>query len=176
MDPIKNYQAEETLKSGQPVIIRAIRPEDKDKIVRAFQNLESDSIYTRLFSFKKELTESDLTRITEVDFEKDVALVVTRSIDQEEIIIGSGRYVVLEGTHEGLHAEVAFLVEEDYHGQGMARMILRHLTEIARSRGITAFEAEVLARNKAMLTAFARSNLPMEKNYIDDTVHITLML
>jgi RimJ/RimL family protein N-acetyltransferase len=176
IEDIKNYQAEERLKNGESVTIRAIRPEDKEKIVQAFQNLEQESIYTRLFSFKKELTDSDLTRITEVDFDKEVALVVTRGTGKDEIIIGSGRYVIFGGTPEGPHAEVAFLVEEDYQGQGMARIIISHLTAIARSRGLTAFEAEVLPKNKAMLTAFARCGLPMEQHYTDDTVHVTLAL
>jgi GNAT superfamily N-acetyltransferase len=176
IDDVKNYRAEELLKNGTPVVIRAIRPDDKEKVVQAFKNLEKESIYTRLFTHKKELTDKDLVWITEVDFEKDVALVVTRVIDRDEIIIGAGRYVTFEGAEGGPHAEVAFLVEEDYQGQGMARIILRHLTAIARSRGIPCFEAEVLPGNKGMLTAFARSGLPMEQHYVEDIVHVTLFL
>jgi RimJ/RimL family protein N-acetyltransferase len=175
-DDIRNYRAEERLKNGVTVTIRVIRPEDKEKIVWAFRNLEKESIYTRLFSFKKELTDGDLKRITEVDFQKEVALVVTHTSGKDEVIIGSGRYVITEETGEGSHAEVAFLVEEDFHGLGMAKTILRHLTAIARSRGLAAFEAEVLPGNKAMLTAFARSGLPMEQHHTGDTVHITLSL
>ena len=175
-EDLRNYRTEEQLKNGQPITVRAISPEDKEKVVTAFKNLKRESVYTRLFTFKNDLTENDLKWITEVDFEKEVALVVTRTIGDDEIIIGSGRYVITGDTSQGPKAEVAFLVEEDYQGQGMARIILRHLTAIARSRGITAFEAEVLPGNKAMLTAFARSNLPMEKHYADDTVHITLAL
>jgi GNAT superfamily N-acetyltransferase len=173
---VSNYRVEEQLKNGEPITIRAIRPEDKGKIITAFENLERESIYTRLFSFKKELNEGDLRRITEVDFDQEVALVVTHMVGNDEIIIGSGRYVMTGETGEGPQAEVAFLVEEDFHGLGMAKTILRHLTAIARSRGIAAFEAEVLPGNKAMLTAFARSGLPMEQRYSSDTVHITLRL
>jgi RimJ/RimL family protein N-acetyltransferase len=176
IDDIRNYRAEERLKNGEPIIIRAIRPEDKGKIITAFENLERESIYTRLFSFKKELTDGDLKRITEVDFDNEVALVVTHIVGNDEIIIGSGRYVITGETDQGPHAEVAFLVEEDFHGLGMAKTILRHLTAIARSRGLAAFEAEVLPGNKAMLTAFARSGLPMEQHHTGETVHITLSL
>jgi RimJ/RimL family protein N-acetyltransferase len=176
MDDIKNYQVEERLKNGNPVIIRAIRPDDNVRIKEAFKNLDPQSVYTRLFTFKKELTDSDLKRITEVDFEKEVALVVARGTGNHEVIIGSGRYFVLEGGEDGPHAEVAFMVEEDYQGQGIAKMIIRHLTAIARSRGLTAFEAEVLRENKAMLTAFARCGLPMTQQYTGETMHVTLSL
>jgi RimJ/RimL family protein N-acetyltransferase len=175
-EDLKKYRVEERLKNGEPILIRAIRSDDREKIIKAFHNLEQESIYTRLFGFKKELTEMDLKRILQVDFEKEVALVVTRVIGEEEIIIGSGRYVLLEDARGGFHAEVAFLVEEDYQGQGMARIILRHLTAIARSRGITAFEAEVLPKNKAMLTAFARCDLPMTQHHTGETIHVTLSL
>ena len=176
IDDIKSYRAGERLKDGQAVIIRAIRADDKEKIARAFRNLEKESIYTRLFTHKTELTESDLKKFTEIDFEKEVGLVVTREIDTEEIIIGSGRYFAFEGAGGKRHAEVAFTVEEDYQGQGMARMILRHLTAIARSRGIVGFDAEVLPGNKAMLAAFARSGLPMKQHFTGDVVHVTLSL
>jgi GNAT superfamily N-acetyltransferase len=175
-DDIKKYQTLERLKDGQPVTIRAIRAEDKEKVNRAFQNLDRESVYTRLFSYKQELTENDLKRITEIDYEKEVGLVVTRALEKEEIIIGSGRYFAFDGADGRLHAEVAFLVEEDYQGQGMARMILSHLAAIARSRGIAFFEAEVLPGNKAMLTAFARSGLPMKQRHAGDTIQVTLSL
>jgi RimJ/RimL family protein N-acetyltransferase len=175
-DDIKNYRAAERLKNGQAVTIRAIRSDDKDKIARAFRNLEQESIYTRLFTHKTELTDGDLKKITEIDFEKEVGLVVTRDIGTEEVIIGSGRYFAYQGDDGRLHAEVAFIVEEDYQGLGMARVILRHLTAIARSRGIACFDAEVLPENKAMLMAFARSGLPMKQDYAGDVVHVRLSL
>ncbi len=122
------------------------------------------------------MTDDDLKKFTEIDFEKEVGLVVTRDIDTEEFIIGSGRYFAFEGDDGKRHAEVAFTVEEDYQGQGMARMILRHLTAIARSGGIVGFDAEVLPENKATLMAFSRSGLPMTQHFTGDVVHITLSL
>ncbi len=61
-------------------------------------------------------------------------------------------------------AEIAFTVEEDYQGQGIASSILRHLIHIAREKGVSRFEADVLAENIAMLAVFARSGLPMKKS------------
>jgi GNAT superfamily N-acetyltransferase len=176
LDDIKNYHAEERLKNGQPVTVRAIQADDKERIHRAFRNLEKESVYTRLFTHKTELTEGDLKRITEIDFEREVGLVVALGSEAKEVIIGSGRYFAFGGADGQLHAEVAFMVEEDYQGQGLARTIMRHLAGIARSRGITFFDAEVLPENKAMLVAFARSGLPMTQHYSGDVVHVTLSL
>jgi hypothetical protein len=57
--------------------------------------------------------------------------------------------------------QVAFTVEEDYQGLGIASRLLEHLVRIARDRGIAEFVAEVLPRNTAMLRVFTRSGLPM---------------
>ena len=59
----------EKLKDGTVVTIRAIRPDDKDRIVDAFKNLEAESVYTRFFRHKSTLTDGELKAVTEVDFE-----------------------------------------------------------------------------------------------------------
>ena len=176
IDDIRNYRAVERLKDGRSVTVRAIRADDKERISRAFHNLEKESVYTRLFSHKTELTDGDLKRITEIDFAREVGLVVTLGSDVSEVIIGSGRYFTYESVDGRRHAEVAFMVEEDYQGQGLARTIMRHLAAIARSRGIAFFDAEVLPENKSMLVAFARSGLPMTQDYAGDVVHVMLSL
>ena len=173
----QNYKVADKLKDGTAVTIRAIRPDDKNRIVEAFRNLDAESIYTRFFRYKSELTGEELRAITEVDFESTVALVVTIPAGGgEETIIGAGRYVLYDPPNALRSAEIAFTVEEDYHGQGMASCILKHLIHIARNKGVSQFEAEVLVENKAMLAVFARSGLPMKKSLEEGVVHVSLSL
>lgn len=173
----RNYSRPEKLKNGQEVTIRAIRPEDKVRIAEAFKSLEPESIYTRFFRFKQELTEAELQQVTEVDFETTVALVVTLPADElREAIIGAGRYVQYDPPNPERSAEIAFTVEEDYQGQGIASMILRHLLLIAREKGLAQFEAEVLPENSSMLAVFGRSGLPMKQSFQDGAIHAVLSL
>ena len=173
----QNYKVADKLKDGTAVTVRAIRPEDKVRIVEAFKNLDPESIYTRFFRHKSQLTDEELKTITEVDFESTVALVVTiPGGGGEETIIGAGRYVLYDPPNPLRSAEIAFTIEEDYHGQGMASCVLRHLIHIARDKGVSRFEAEVLAENRAMLTVFARSGLPMKKSLEEGVVHVSLSL
>ena len=171
-----NYEVTDTLKKGAVVKIRSVRPDDKGKISEAFRNLESESIYTRFFQHKKELSEKELEKATEVDFKNVVALVVTIGEKDNEVIIGGGRYVILDGSADAPSAEVAFTVEEDYHGQGIAGRLLKHLGRIGREKGVHQFEAEVLPENKGMLTVFSRSGFPMKKKHEEGVVHVTLSL
>jgi GNAT superfamily N-acetyltransferase len=174
-DP-RDFARSDTLKNGVAVTIRHLRPDDRERVARAFRELDPESIYTRLFSYRKELTEAGLDRVMRVDPDSEVALVVTTLRDGDEIIIGSGRYVVTGGRDGARKAEVAFVVEEDYQGQGIAGKLVRHLAAIARDRGIAEFEADVLASNTSMLVVFARAGLPMRKRNDDGTVHVTMSL
>jgi RimJ/RimL family protein N-acetyltransferase len=173
----QNYKVDEKLKDGTAVTIRAIRPDDKDRIAVAFRNLEADSVYTRFFRYKSELSEGELKSATEVDFEYTVALVVTIPADGgNETIIGAGRYILYAPPNTQRSAEIAFTVEEDYQGRGIASRILRHLIHIAQGKGVSQFEAEVLAENRSMLGVFARSGLPMKKTLEEGSLHVTLSL
>lgn len=173
----QDYSATDKLKDGTAVTIRAIRPDDKDRFVRAFKNLERESVYTRFFHYKSDLMEEELKAATEVDFESTVALVVTiPASGGDETVIGAGRDVLYDPPNALRGAEIAFAVEEDYQGRGIASRILRHLIHIAQEKGVSQFEADVLSENRAMVALFVRSGLPMNRHVEEGVVHVTLSL
>jgi len=171
-----SFVRKETLKNGLAVTIRHLRPDDRERIARAVRQLDSESVYKRLFSYRKELTELGLDRIMKTDPEDEVALLVTSGSGHDEKVIGSGRYVVSGSEGSARRAEVAFVVEKDHQGLGIAGKLLSCLGGIARANGITLFDAEVLAENKPMLAVFARSRLPMQQRREGGVVHLTLTL
>ncbi|MEN6620420.1 MAG: GNAT family N-acetyltransferase [Smithella sp.] len=172
----KSYSEQEPLKNGLQVTIRAIRPDDKEAILAAFRELESRALYLRFFGQKKGLSPQELKQATEVDFTSTVALVICIQAGESEKIIGAGRYIVFGDSEPPDRAEVAFTVEEDYQGLGIGSITLRHLTKIARERGIAHFDADVLPENKGMLAVFNRSGLPVKQKRVDGVVHVTLSL
>ena len=171
-----DFLVTDTLRDGTAVTIRHVRPDDRDRLARAFRKLERETVYTRFFRYVTELTEEQLRRATQTDPDRGVALVVTTGSGADEAIIAGGRYMLPGASGEKGAAEIAFLVEEDYQGLGIAGRILRHLAEIACGHGISRFDAEVLSRNSAMLRVFARSGLPMKERREGDTVHVELSL
>jgi GNAT superfamily N-acetyltransferase len=173
----ENFKISDKLKNGTPVTIRAVRPDDKQKINEAFTNLEPDTIYTRYFRYKKRLSDEELKWATELDFENDVALFVTIQEGDREIVIGGARYSALRSDPDApKRAEIAFTVEEDYQGQGIASRLLTHMAGIAREKGVSFLEAEVLSQNKAMLVVFERGGLPMKKKYEDGVIYLSMSL
>jgi RimJ/RimL family protein N-acetyltransferase len=163
-----------TLKNGLQITIRPLLPSDRARIAVAVQGLAPETIYSRLFSHRK-LTEAAIDRIMRSDAEHEVALVALLGAGSDAPIIGGGRYIVT-ATQPAPRAEVAFTVEEDYQGQGIAGRLLAALVTLARQRGITVFDAEVLAENPSMLRVFERSGLPVRQRRDGGIVHLELSL
>lgn len=170
----RNYAESETLKDGSVVTVRAIRPGDAGVLLEAFKSLDRESVYRRFFSPKKELTEAELTQLSDVDFSRVVALLVTKQTGGREVLMGGGRYASSGPGSD--QAEIAFMTAGDYRGLGIASLILTHLGRIAREAGVERFEAEVLAENQPMLAVFRRSGLPMQLRRDGSTLHVTLSL
>jgi RimJ/RimL family protein N-acetyltransferase len=160
------------LKNGVVITIRPLRADDRERMAKAVRGLDPETIYTRLFSHRKELTEAGLDRIMRVDDEREIVIVATTGSGAEEAMIGAGRYIV---TGEG-RAEIAFTVEEDYQGQGVAGRLFAALVDVARRHAIAVFEADVLSENPSMLRVFERAGLPMRKRNEGGTVHLELTL
>ena len=172
MADARDLRVEETLRDGTRVMIRAARPDDRERIARAFNGLERDSVYTRFFTYKDALTSTEVARLDAMDFVRHVMLLATVRTEDDETVVGSAQYVALE-PHS---AEVAFTVEEDFRGRGIAGRLLRHLIAIARGSGFDRFEADVLPGNASMLAVFARSGLPMTRRREGGVVHVALAL
>jgi RimJ/RimL family protein N-acetyltransferase len=168
----RNYRVVETLRNGVQLCIRSARPDDTDRLVEAFHELDPASVYLRFFCPKKELSAAELQRFREIDFRTRVVLFGTVQRDEREIIIASGTYIRSDEDA----AEVAFVVEEDYHGLGIARRLLKHLANVAVDAGVRRFTAEVLPHNAAMLSVFERCGWPVRTRADHGVIQIELAL
>jgi hypothetical protein len=94
----------EELRGGQRLKIRAIRPDDKDGLLAAVRQSSDQSVYRRFFSPKQGFTEAEIAYFVNVDFINHVALVAALEEEGRRVIIGGGRYIVVQPGK----AEVAF--------------------------------------------------------------------
>ncbi len=158
----EKYHAEERLRDGRIIVIRDVHATDKPLLEEAMHHLSPQSLYYRFLTPKKELTDKELAYFTEVDFLHHVALMASINEDGKIVPAGVGRYVMADSAPTTKRAEVAFAVSEEYQGLGIATLLLKHLTKIARAADLEAFTALVLAENKKMLDVFHGCGLPME--------------
>src|SRR5262245_11124970 len=171
-DP-RHYATDELLRDGGSIHIRAIRPDDKQRLLALFERLSSRSVYFRFFQTKQRLTEEELRYFTELDFTRAVALVATLREGGAEHIIGVGRYFRSdEDGQPSRRAEVAFTVADAHQGRGIGTLLLEHLAAIARTQGIDTFEAEVLGENNRMLQVLDASGFPVQRSLDSGVFHI----
>jgi acetyl coenzyme A synthetase (ADP forming)-like protein len=170
----RHYAADELLRDGGSVHLRAIRPDDKQHLVDLFHRLSSRSVYFRFFSTKDRLTDEELRYFTELDFVRNVALVATLHAGGNERIIGVGRYFGLAQVDKPCtRAEVAFTVADEHQGRGIGTLLLERLATIARANGITEFEAYVLGENNRMLQVFEASGFRIQRALDSGVFHVT---
>jgi RimJ/RimL family protein N-acetyltransferase len=139
-DPI-----ELTLRDGSEVRVEPIRPEDKDALARAFEQLSEQSRYRRFLAPMERLSPTMLAYLTEVDHHDHEALVAF-DIGSGEVV-GVARFVRDEGTS----AEAAVTVGDDWQGRGLGTALTSLLAGRALDEGIDRFTALLLAENKEMI-------------------------
>ncbi len=171
----RDYRVDETLRDGGSICIRAIRPDDSQRLLAHFQALSPRSVHNRFFAMKKTLSEEELARFTDLDFIHHVGLVATLGERGDEPLVGVGRYIVLQDDSGG-RAEVAFAVLDEHQGRGIGSLLLKHLARIACESGIKEFEAEVLSDNAQMLEVFADSGFRIRKTTDSGVVHLSFSI
>ena len=136
-----------TLRSGDVVRIRPIRPDDAPALVRAYANLGDQSRYRRFFTAMPALPEATLQAAVEVDHADHEALVAVPLLSAE--IVGECRFIRLPDQPDT--ADVGVTVVDAWQGRGLGSALLGRLSERALEAGIEYFTAEVLAENRTML-------------------------
>ena len=172
MTTVAEFSTIEVLPNGQRVEIRALKPADREDMLAAVGRTSTQSIYRRFFNVRRHFSEAEISFFLNPDFVRHVALVAVAEKDGTPVIAGGGRYVVINPGR----AEVAFAVVDQYHGQGIATALLRHLSSIAREAGLREFVAEVLPENAAMLKVFEKRELKVTTRRESQTIHVVLRL
>ena len=166
------YTATECLRDGRTFEVRALEPSDEAEMLAAVGRIGTQSLYRRFMGAKRGFSDKERAFFLNVDFINHVALVAVVKEEDHASIVAGGRYIVEKpGT-----AEVAFAVVDDYQGQGIGAILLRHLAALAREAGLKEFTAEVLADNTPMLKVFERSGLKFSSKRSADGIHAVLKL
>lgn len=145
------YVGEWTMKDGEPVTIRPIRPEDEPVMVEFHKKLSERSVYLRYFQplkLTQRTAHERLTRICFLDYDREMALVVERkNPDGTPDIIAVGRLSKIHGRPE---AELAALVQDEFQGKGIGVELYRRLIQVARDEHLTKVHSNMLGENREM--------------------------
>jgi GNAT superfamily N-acetyltransferase len=132
------------LRDGREVAVRPLAEDDGERLRRLFFRLSPLSVYHRFLSPLPRPREEGLRRLLDVDHWDREALAAL----YEDEIVAVARY----GRQPGAEvAEIAVVVADDWHRDGLARLLLERLARVARLRGVGRFQATVLGDNAAAL-------------------------
>jgi acetyltransferase len=135
---------------GARLTVRPIRPEDAQAHGAFFSRLSPQDIRYRFFTAVRELSAEQMARLTQIDYDREMAFVAVR--DADGATVGVSRLVC---EADGTGGEFAVIVQADMKGRGLASRLMRRLIDWARTRGLQQVTGQVLADNPPML-AFVR--------------------
>lgn len=158
-----HWEADVVLSDGATAHLRPILAGDAERLVDFYARVSDESKYYRFFAPYPTLTSRDVDHFTNVDHDTRVAMILL--VGSEMIAVG--RYERISDAD----AEVSFLVEDGHQGRGIGSVLLEHLAQAARERGVHRFVADVLPVNRRMATVFAEAGYTVDNRYEDGVIH-----
>jgi acetyltransferase len=162
------------LPNGTDLVIRAIRPEDAEMEQTFVRKLSERAKYFRFMQSINELSPQMLARFTQIDYDREMALVAVVDVDGQETEIGVARYIT---NPDGKSCEFAIVVADDWQQQGIAHRLMQQLIQTARSHSLQLMEGEVLTSNREMLSLAAELGFSITSSEVDRNIkHVSRRL
>ncbi|MDQ1480565.1 MAG: hypothetical protein QOI44_1426, partial [Actinomycetota bacterium] len=160
----RQWENDVVLTDGGTVRVRPVRADDEAAVLALYERLSDESVYLRFFSPVPRPTAVQLERLTSIDYHDRMVLVA----ELGDEIVAIARYDRCDSGE----AEIAFTVDDEQQGRGLATVLLEHLAFVARGNGIHVFLADTLADNTKMLGVFAAAGWVSERHFDTGTVRV----
>ncbi len=147
------YVTQWKLRDGRPVLIRPIRPEDEPLLKEMMPGLSEETLRVRFFVVPAEFTHMMLMKFCNVDYDREIAMVVELTEDGKRKIIGGGRLIIEPDTESG---QFALLISDNFQKQGIGEKMLDVVIGIAQDRALHEVYGVVLSENSKMLGLAAK--------------------
>ncbi len=167
------YEETITLRTGEKIFVRPIRPDDEPMMRDMFYRFSEQTKYLRYHASLKSMPHNKLQVFCTIDYDTEMALIGLHGPPGAEQVVGVARYMTDPEKHT---AEVAFTVQDDWQRKGLGTYFFQRLVQIGREQGIRTFHAYVLVENSGMLKIFHRSGLVVETQTEGDVVRVTMRL
>jgi len=136
------------LADGRSVRVRPVRPEDAALVQAFFDGLSREARYYRFMEEIEEMPLAMIARFTQIDYDREMALLAMIEDGEGERMIGSARYALAP---DGETVEFALVVADAWQRHGIGRWLMGALIDCARGKGWRSMVGDVLANNPKML-------------------------
>lgn len=155
------------LPNGVDVVIRPIRPEDAELTQSFVRSLSEETKYFRYMDAVRELSQAMLVRFTQIDYDREMALLAVTVVNGKEVELGVARYAI---NADGDSCEFAVVISDQWQKQGIAHKLMDVLMDVARAKGLRKMDGEVLKTNHRMLKLAASLGFKVAAHPEDDSV------
>ena len=144
----KQYERSISLSDGRSATLRPIRPEDGPLKAEMLGSLSQETQYFRFFEYIPQVTQAMLRRFTQIDYDREIAIVAELEGDGHRVMAGEGRLMIDVLNNTG---EFAILIADPWQSLGLGKQLTDYMIEIARARGLDHIHANVLKINTRMI-------------------------
>lgn len=150
---------------GEPLQLRPIRPEDEPQHRAFAERLDPEDLRLRFFSCRHGLPRSELARLTQIDYEREMAFVAVRTgPDGTRETVGEARGVI---DPDNIEAELGVMVRSDLKGRGLGSLLLAKLIAFLTQHGTQRLVALVLHENRAMRELARRHGFVVDSSHAE---------
>jgi acetyltransferase len=167
------YEVCTVTRSGQRLTIRPIHPEDAEPFVELFKTLSPTSVYYRFFRHMRALSPELLAMLTQIDYDRHLALVAFDEGETPERMLGVARFIADPDLN---HTEFSIMVGDPWQGQGVGAALLLHLLRAAKKQGVKKVWGTVLRENTQMLHLGKKAGFTTKLNMEEGTYDLTIDL
>jgi acetyltransferase len=162
----KKYELLWTLKNGEDVMLRPIKPEDEPLWLEMFQSFSEESIRYRFFEMLRDTPHEVRVRYCNIDYDREIAIVAEAVEGGKKRLLGVTRLSI---EPDGKSGEMAFIVGDKWQGLGLGTKMVDYVLEIAKEMGVENVYSIMLPDNYRALSLTKKMGFSLE--YLsDDTV------
>jgi acetyltransferase len=158
----KKYETQWKLRNGQEVLLRPIKPEDEPMWLEMFQSFSEESIRYRFFQLLRDTPHEVRVRYCNIDYDREIAI-VTELNEGKRRILGVGRLSI---EPNGKSGELAFIIGDQWQGQGLGTKVVDYVLEIAKEMGVETVYAIMLPDNQRALNLTKKMGFKL--GYLED--------
>ncbi len=155
------------LPDGTDVTIRPMRPEDAAIEQEFVRHLSEETKYFRFMHAVQELSEDMLVRFTQLDYDRELALIAVTEEKGRDVEIGVCRYAI---NPDGESCEFALVVGDQWQHKAIGHRLMGSLIDAARSKGLKTMEGEVMASNHEMLKLVGTLGFTIATSHEDSSI------
>jgi acetyltransferase len=160
-----------TLRDGTPVHLRPIRPDDAPELHEMIRRSNLEDLRMRFFTAMKQLPPALAARLTQIDYDREIAFVAHAVNGQNDGLWGVGR---LHADPDRQRAEYAVMTRSDIAGRGLGLRLMQEIIEHGHRAGVREIFGEVLAENERMLTMCERLGFKRQRSDDPEVYHMVL--